>query len=170
MFYMRFSIVWKKYSKASCYYTIIKCFLYPHFDSDIYSYRKKLNAFNGKHKRIRRNAFAKYVPLNSLTLSRLNQLKPGNGAADGGSQPTSSEEPLQDQKKTPNENNDVKNLSNAKKSNNSILPWWKQFPKKTKNKNKQILNELNKITEALPEWPWVNSLSKQSKLVIKYNL
>ena len=143
-------------------------FLYTHFDTYVYSYRKKINAFNGKHKRIRRNAFAKYVPLNSLTLSRLNQLKPGNGAADGGSQPTSSEDPLKDQKKTPNENNDVKNSSNAKKSNNSILPWWKQFPKKTKNKNKQILNELNKITEALPEWPWVNSLSKQSKLVINY--
>ena len=109
------------------------------------------------------SAFAKYVPLNSLTLSRINQLKPGNGGIDGGSQYNSNTDPLNDGKKNPNENNEGNNASNNGDKKNSILPWWKQFPKKTKNKNKQILSELNKITEALPEWPWVNSLSKLSK-------
>ena len=127
----------------------------------------KYNAFKGKYKRFKRNAsaFAKYVPLNSLTLSRLSQLKPGNGAAVGGSHYNSSTDPKKDQKKPHNENNGLKNLSNEKKSKNSLVPWWKQFPKKTKNKNKQILNELNKITDTLPEWPWMNSLSKSSKFV-----
>ena len=109
------------------------------------------------------SAFAKYVPLNSLTLSRINQLKPGNGGIDGGSQHNSNTDPLNDGKKNPNENNEGNDVSNNGDKKNSILPWWKQFPKKTKNKNKQILSELNKITEALPEWPWVNSLSKLSK-------
>ena len=127
--------------------------------------RKKFDQFKGKYKRFKRNAsaFAKYVPLNSLTLSRISQLKPGNGATVGGSQSNSSTDHKKDQAKTPNEDSDIKNTPNMKGNKNSLVPWWKQFPKKTKNKNKQILNELNKITDSLPEWPWMNSLSKSSK-------
>ena len=97
---------------------------------------------------------AKYVPLNSLTLSRINQIKTGNS---GGSR-----EPSQGSKlhhpNAPNDdahNNDESTASGV--NNIQRLPWWKQFPAKTKNKNAQILEELNKITEELPEWPWVGA-------------
>ena len=110
------------------------------------------------------SAFAKYVPLNSLTLSRINQLKPGNSSPLREAQHDTKLD-HQIPPKEDNDNNDENELSsqNSGNTNNSHVPWWKQFPKKTKNKNKQILNELNKITESLPEWPWVNSISKNSK-------
>ena len=126
------------------------------------------NKYLKRSKRVA-SALAKYVPLNSLTLSRINQLKPGNSD----SLRVAQHDTKLDNQIAPqadNDNNDEKDHSSKSSgnTNTSHLPWWKQFPKKTKNKNKQILNKLNEITENLPEWPWVNSVSKNSKHVYSH--
>ena len=107
------------------------------------------------------------MPLNSLTLSNINQPLPGSGATIGVS-PQGAENDnngnTQMSDSYENENNSL--MLDAEKRKTSLTPWWKQFPKKTKNKNKEILNKLNKITEALPEWPWINAASKQGKCTV----
>ena len=136
----------------------------------LYNFRKRSVRF-GSLKRHRRKAAAsaKYVPLNSLTLSKITQLKPGNSVINREAQHASK----LDHQDAPDDDNDNKDKNIVlSKQGYTTKPWWKQFPKKTKNKNAQILSELDKITETLPEWPWVNAISKRNKfnMFVDYNL
>ena len=102
--------------------------------------------------------------MNSLTLSRINRLKPGNGDIIRESHQGAKSDHKSDVVK--NNINDNVLVSKTENNKGSYVPWWRQFPKKTKNKNAEILNELNKITDTLPDWPWINAASKTGSYTI----
>ena len=37
--------------------------------------------------------------------------------------------------------------------------WWEALPAKRKDKNKIILEELDKLRESVPDWPWLGNHS-----------
>ena len=111
---------------------------------------------------------AKYVPLNSLTLSKLGLSKTGNDIRSPG---TSSQDSLKQDTKyntSSNAENATVQLSGSGNKKPSYTPWWKQFPQKTKNKNAAILNKLNQLKETVPEWPWMNAAAVKTCKCFNY--
>ena len=82
----------------------------------------------------------KYVPLNSLTLSR----HTGDSASENEGQKTEMEADANDMKPP------------AKR------PWWQSLPPNKNKKNKVILDEYDKLKSSLPKWPWIEALKSSS--------
>ena len=83
----------------------------------------------------------KYVPLNSLTLSRHTG---GDSASENEGQKTEHGANADDMK------------PQAKR------PWWQSLPPNKNKKNKVILDEYDKLKSSLPKWPWIEALKSST--------